>query len=396
VKLRIALIAVAALVLAGCSAANTGDGGSTAAKDTSPIKLYQISEVQSAAISLPFTKTSAQAAVDEINAKGGINGRKLELTTCNEAADPNTGVKCAQTAVQDPDMVAMVGNFSLFGDQINPVIDAGKIPNIGLDMVSASDAKSATSFPFDIGVPGYAAEPYVAKTYLKAQKVAYIVPDTGGAKAVVSYIQTGAKAAGVDIVAEITVPTDATDYTQFVAKAEDAGATALLSGMTAPGNLALWKALQSTGSKIKTVMSDGGVSAALLQQAGTVSDGNYVISSVPAPTESNAAGKAYLAGMKTYAPDEKVLSGIGMRAWLAVHLFADVASKIDGKVDRASVLKAFNGLKSHKFYWVDDLNFTKAGPISEYPRIVSTVNFVSVIQGGAFVDKDPINPFTKK
>lgn len=394
-KKQIALLALTAATLAACG--GSGDDGSTASGggDTGPLKLHQITNVQSAAISLPFTQSSAKAAVAEINAKGGVKGRQLEVTTCNEAGDPNTGVKCAQAAVQDPQVAGLVGGFSLFGDQINPVLEAGKVPNIGLDMVSPSDAKSSISFPFDLGVPGYAAEPFVAKTYLGGQKVAYIVPDTGGAKAVVGYIEAGAKSAGVNIVAKITVPTDATDYAQFVAQAQDAGATVMLSGMTGPGNLALWKALQSTGSKIKTVMSDGGVSAALLKEAGPIANGNYIISSVPAPTADNETGAAYLAAMKAHSPEEKVFSGIGMRAYLSVHLLAQVAETIEGDITRASLLKAFNDLEGKKFYFVDNLSFNKPGPLSEYPRIVSAVSFASEIKDGTFVAKAPVNPFGK-
>ncbi|MFC1833802.1 ABC transporter substrate-binding protein [Thermodesulfobacteriota bacterium] len=41
-------------------------------------------------------KYSWQMVVDEFNAKGGLNGRKIEILTCDDKYSPETGVECAE------------------------------------------------------------------------------------------------------------------------------------------------------------------------------------------------------------------------------------------------------------------------------------------------------------
>jgi branched-chain amino acid transport system substrate-binding protein len=399
VKRLVVLALATALVVTGCSKGSDSGGGSdktTGAADTSPIKLYQQTVTQSPGTSLPFMVSSAKAAVAEINAGGGVKGRQLELTSCNEAGDPNIAVKCAQTAVQDKDYVAIVGGFTQYGAQVNPVMEAGKIANIGPDAVSPVDAKTPVNFLFDLGVPGYSAMPAVAKKYLNATKIAVMLLDNTTRENQQGYFEAGAKVSGVTIVKSIAIPIEATDYTQFVAQADASGATVVVSGMSPNNNLALWKAIQSTGSKLKTVMSDGGVSKSLITQAGNAAvEGDYVVNGIPATDTSNATGTAYNASMAKYAPDEKVIAGVGMRAWLSVQLFAKVANTIDGPITRASVLAAMQKVKNLKFYWLDSLSFDKPGPLSEYPRIVTPISFPSKLSNGNYVPQDSFNPYQK-
>lgn len=385
-----ALVAMAAMLAAcGENGGSTPNSGGT----SGPIMLYQQTLVQSPTASLPFSKTSAEAAVADINAHGGINGRKLELVTCNEAGDPNTALKCAERAVSG-NYVAMVGNVSLFGPQVDPILQAAGLANIGLDVVTPSDAQSATSFPFDIGIPGYAALPAIAKKYLHAAKIATFYADGAQSAAQRPYVQIGAKLAGVSVAADITVPASATDYTQYVAQARNAGAQAIVSTLASSGNLALWKAIQSTGGGLHTVMSDGTVSQSLISQAGAAAtNGDYVSNGVPATDNTNAAGKAYRASMAKYAPNETTIAGVGMRSWLAVQLFADVARGIRGPITRASVFKAMSAVHDLNFYWLKSLSFTSAGPLKQYPRIVSTTVFPSLLQGGNYVPQPAFDPF---
>ncbi|MBC2864971.1 ABC transporter substrate-binding protein [Streptomyces mexicanus] len=218
-----AALVASGLLLAACGS-NSGHGsGSSGA-----IRITQIAPYHSRTTSLPMMKTSVQAAVDEINDAGGINGRKLRLETCNEEQDPNVALRCAQTAVQDK-AAAVVGGLTSVGSTMLPVLEKAKIACIGPDAITPYDAKSPASFLFDAGVPGYAAMPAVAKSAFGATKVA----------------------------------------------------------------------------AIHTVADD-----------------------------ANEWGKQYLAAVAKYQPDEKAMSGVGLRAYWAAHLFADVfpAEIVDGRM----------------------------------------------------------------
>jgi branched-chain amino acid transport system substrate-binding protein len=392
-KQAVGLVIASTVVLAACSS-GSHSGSSGASKDTSPIQLYQIGVIQATGVSLPELQTSAEAAVKDINAHGGIHGRLLQLTTCNEAGDPNTSMRCGQSAVEDSNVVATIGGLSQFGPQLDPILEAGKLPDIGPDMVSPSDAISPMVFPLDAGVPGYAGMPGVAKKYLKATKLGVLEAASPLNAGFDSFFATGAKASGTSIVKTIVVPDDAIDYTQFIQQLESAGAQAIISAMTPADNLTMWKALSSTHSSLKVVMSAGSVSQTIVTQAGAVTDGDYVVDGIPAVDNSNAAGQAYLASMKQYEPQETALDGVGMRAWLSVELFADVARTIKGPITRASVLGALNNLSGFRFYWVNSLSYNKPGPLAGYPRVVTPITFPTVIAKGVYQPLPSFDPFS--
>jgi ABC-type branched-subunit amino acid transport system substrate-binding protein len=230
--------------------------------------------------------------------------------------------------------------------------------------------------------------PVIAKKDLGVSKIATIHIDNSTRTTNQGFFEDGAKLAGVQIVKNVVVPTDATDYTQYVAQIEDSGAQAIVSSMTQQANLALWKALQSAHSSLKTIMSDSAVSQQLVDQAGGAAEGNYTTGSIPAPDSSNEWGKAYLAAMQKYQPQEKVMSAGGLRAYEAVHLFADVAKTIKGDITRKSVFDAFSKVKSMDFAWVKSLSFTKDGPFQTYPRVTATTVFPNVVKSGKLTPTD--------
>jgi ABC-type branched-subunit amino acid transport system substrate-binding protein len=387
---RAAIGAVATIMIASLSACGNDDGGSDA---SGPIKIYQQAPYESQAASFPFIKSSAQAAVDEINAAGGVKGRDLELITCNNKVDPNEALRCAQKAAQEKSVADVGSVYSAFGAQILPVLEKSGIASIGNWAISPADAQSDDAFLLDIGIPAFTAMPQLAKDQFGATKVATLHLENPSAETSEQYMELGSKSAGLDLVEKIVVPATAIDYTQYVARAEDAGATVLLSSMTAEPTLKVWKALQASGSDMKLISSAGSMTPDILKEAGAVADGDIGVNGTPAPDDTNEWGKQYVAAMKKYQPDEKAMTSGGMRSYYAVHLFADVAETIEGGIDADSVLKAFNAVHDKKFAWIDSLSFDQKGPIDDLPRIVSSVVFPVKVQGGALVAQEPFDPF---
>lgn len=55
---------------------------------------------------------AAQLAVNQINAKGGVRGRPLELRIVDDSGDEDTAVRVAEKLYADPSVVAVVGHLS--------------------------------------------------------------------------------------------------------------------------------------------------------------------------------------------------------------------------------------------------------------------------------------------
>src|SRR5690349_6173212 len=104
-----AAIAICALALAACGSSGsdsagtgTSDTGSESGSDSSdPIKLMAMGPIEAPECSIPWIGVGAGAAVDEINAEGGVDGRQIELIVCNDENDPNKAVTCAREAIKE-------------------------------------------------------------------------------------------------------------------------------------------------------------------------------------------------------------------------------------------------------------------------------------------------------
>jgi branched-chain amino acid transport system substrate-binding protein len=99
--LRTAALAAsaAAICLAAPAHAQSGD----------PIKIGVIAEVQS--IAGAATPGGAQIAADEINAKGGILGRKIEIVTYDNKSSSADSVRAFQRAVSEDRVSAVIASY---------------------------------------------------------------------------------------------------------------------------------------------------------------------------------------------------------------------------------------------------------------------------------------------
>ena len=55
-----------------------------------------------------------ELAVEQINEAGGVLGRKIELVVKDDAADINEGLKIAESFVEDPDVMAVIGHCNSY------------------------------------------------------------------------------------------------------------------------------------------------------------------------------------------------------------------------------------------------------------------------------------------
>ena len=98
---KLTLLATTAVVLTASAPA--------LAQSKDPIKIGIISE-ESAIAGAGISK-GAQLAADEINAAGGVDGRKIELVLYDDHSSSSDAVRAFQRAVSDDKVVAVVGTY---------------------------------------------------------------------------------------------------------------------------------------------------------------------------------------------------------------------------------------------------------------------------------------------
>src|SRR5215831_8255470 len=79
------------------------------AQSAEPIKIGVIAEVQS--IAGAATPGGAQIAADEINAKGGVLGRKIEIVTYDNHSSSADSVRAFQRAASEDKVSAVIASY---------------------------------------------------------------------------------------------------------------------------------------------------------------------------------------------------------------------------------------------------------------------------------------------
>ncbi len=103
---RLTTLKVAALALVGLGASTIAASAQEIVLGLSMIKSGPLKNVGEA------TETSVDLAVEEINAKGGVNGRKIRLVKFDTGSDPRQAATATQKLAQDDGALAIIGPFS--------------------------------------------------------------------------------------------------------------------------------------------------------------------------------------------------------------------------------------------------------------------------------------------
>jgi ABC-type branched-subunit amino acid transport system substrate-binding protein len=124
-------IALGAAMLAGpafCVQALAEDGVSA---DTIVFGQAAVLEGPASALGVGM-RTGLQAAFDEINAKGGVHGRKLKLISENDGYEPDRAITATKKLIEENKVFALIGAVGTpTSAAAQPIATAAKVPFIG-------------------------------------------------------------------------------------------------------------------------------------------------------------------------------------------------------------------------------------------------------------------------
>jgi branched-chain amino acid transport system substrate-binding protein len=141
------LVLIAAVAIAATTACNAPGSSNSAQESTEgPVKIAVVNAQSGQLSSLgQWEWKGAKLAADEWNAKGGINGRKIDLELFDDQGDPTVGTNVARKIASEG-FVAMLGTAeSAVTVAMIPILRQSKIPNI---TSGQSPAIAATKSPF--------------------------------------------------------------------------------------------------------------------------------------------------------------------------------------------------------------------------------------------------------
>ncbi|MDU6746717.1 MAG: ABC transporter substrate-binding protein, partial [Bradyrhizobium sp.] len=167
---RAALASAAAIVLASSSAFAADKKYDTGASDTE-IKIGNIMPYSGPASAYGIIGKTEAAYFKKINAEGGINGRKINFVSYDDAYSPPKAVEQARKLVESDEVLLI---FNSLGTPSNSAIqkymNAKKVPQLFV-ATGATKWNDPSNFPWTMGwQPSYQAESRIYAKYLLKEK----------------------------------------------------------------------------------------------------------------------------------------------------------------------------------------------------------------------------------
>ncbi len=382
-RAKLTALSVAMLVaLAACSSSGSGRAASSGSPSTgaagstaSPgggtsggtIKVAMIGVFQSSHISLPDTKAAVQAGEAAVNAAGGINGRKLDVTFCDDQYDANTAANCAQQAVSDH-AVAVIEGYEGFNQMVFPILKAAGIPVIYNDIYTLIDAQDPIAFPRGGGILVTAAASAAALSKAGCTKVVGIVNQSPSATAISPVISQALTKEHISYTSQ-TVPSTQVDFNATVAQVISQGAGCIAASVSPAQFTPLMKAVQQSGKTIH-VSTSGLVGApAVLAGLGSAADNVLLVGENYRATDTEVPViQQITATMKQYTPGTALSTDFGVGAWGSITALAELLKAVPGAPTASAV---YDKAKTFSFSSVvcAGESFSDPAPLPNYPRV---------------------------
>jgi len=254
-------------------------------------------------------KRAMEMAADEINAKGGIKGRKVELVTRDDEHDPVKTVAAFRNLIERQNVIAMIGatnSASMLA--VAPLInDQYKIPVIcvhtdAIDIINNQAQKEGRdNYLFRLGMYGDGQANFIVDSMVKKfgfKKVALLTWTAGWGQIGRKELTRRLTELNMKPVADETFESGDTDMTPQLLKIRNAGAEVIFHYGTVREAVAIFQTQRKLGDPRTAFVSSWGIAVpALWKAAGDLAEGtiNSNVATVdgPQPPHRRAIIDAY-------------------------------------------------------------------------------------------------------
>ena len=265
--MRLPILAVAAALLTASAAP---------ARAAEPIKVGAILSVTGPAAFLgsPEART-IQMLADDLNAKGGILGHKIELIIKDSGGSPEKAVSFAKQLMEEDKVLAIIGP-STSGEtmQIKGLCEKGQMLMLSCaaaEVIVNPVAKWVFKTPQKDSDAVLKIFQHMKKTGVT--KIGVLASNTGFGQAGKEQIEKLAPANGIQIAASETYDKAATDLTAEVTKMKAAGVQAILNWSIEPAQAIVIKNARQIGLTIPIYQSHGFGNIQYAKAAGAAAEG---------------------------------------------------------------------------------------------------------------------------
>lgn len=331
--LATAALLASALVLSAC-----GTGGGSGGGDPNAIKIGFMGDLtgENSGLIIP-PRNGAQMVIDAYNATNPP--RKIEMIEYDSQGTPDQAVPLAQQAIQQDQIVAMIGpGFSGESKAVGPILEQGRVPSVSASATNPGLAENGWKYWHRVVADDAAQGPAIADFVVSAlgPTKAFVVSDdqeysVGLADAV--FGQLTAKGVAVD---RDQFVKDASDYSSTVAKIQASNSQVIFFGGYYAQGGRLLKQIRDAGITATFATGDGSLDVGLINGAGAQAAEGAIVGcpcAVPGPSATTGALKQFYDAYKAkYDVDPAVYATEGYDAATAI-----VKAVEAGNTDRESI-----------------------------------------------------------
>jgi branched-chain amino acid transport system substrate-binding protein len=350
-RLAAATAAIAAFVLVGTAAAReTADPGVS----STSVLLGGTVPITGEAAAFGAVGPGAKAYFDYVNAKGGVNGRKIRYVYYDDAYDPAQTVQLTRKLVEQDKVFAIFGSVGTANNlAVRDYLNAQKVPQLFVADGSQQIGRSSARYPWTMGfLMSYRGEGEVyGQNLVKTRphaKVAVLYENTDLGRDMLTGLTRAIAGKGPKVVARQSYEFTGGDVSSQIAQLKASGADTLMLFATPKFFLQAVVAVRKLGWKpqlyIASVSIEPGIMAIARFNAPALTRGALSIAFVKNPNDpiwaKDKAVALYRTIMRRYDPSGKptdVYNWYGMTvAWTMV----ETLRRAGRSVTRASLLRA--------------------------------------------------------
>ena len=244
----------------------------------------------------------ARLAADRVNARGGCDGRPVEIVPIDDQADPTVGVAAAKAAIA-AGLDGVVGPYnSGVGVQTLPLYLAAGVVPVRLTSADATAGEGITLQPMASQIAPVAAKALV--TWLKADSVAIAYDDsTIYTQTVAAALKSDLQQSGATVSAFVPFQPGATTYQSTVQSLLATSPDVVYFAAYYPEGALMAQAMTSIGGSTRCVADYASYDQGYIKIAGPTAKSRCVVGGVPAPDEFSGSQKYVAAYRKQFSTD---------------------------------------------------------------------------------------------
>lgn len=282
-------------------------------------------------------------AVDEINAAGGLLGRKLDLHFYDSQSNNQLNAQYAtQALLQDKVDVLQAGVTSSSREVMRPIVNRYK----GLYFYnSLYEGGVCDRSYYNTGItPGQQLQVLVPAAVKRFGKKAYILAaDYNYGQISAKWVQKFVRENGGEDVAVEFFPLDVNNFSPVIARIQEKKPNFVFAALVGAAHMSFFRQYAASGVKkdIPIASSTYGLGVENTQLSADENEGILVCASY-IPSFASPENKAFLAAMEKHYPKKYTyIPEYAEYGYVGIHLWADAVKKAGG-VEREKVIKALD------------------------------------------------------